>query len=96
MNSPIMNCQGEVMPPMQPVKMILGACPTCHERAHVYQAVRLTGSAERVWDNELQRCGIQRRREKYMAHSDAVRCCYCHHIRRDWLVIDGRLVRGEG
>jgi len=94
MNSPIVNCQGEVMPPEE--ESTLGPCPTCKENARVYQAVRVTGSAERVWDNELQRCGIQRRREKYTAHSDAVRCCYCHHIRRDWQVWDGQLVyQGE-
>ena len=93
MNSPIVNCQGEVLPEEEST---LGPCPTCHEYARVYQAVRVTGSAERVWGTDLQRRGIQRRHEKYMAHSDAVRCCYCHHIRRDWLVIDGRLVRGEG
>jgi len=76
--------------------MILGPCPTCHERGLVYQAVRVTGRAKIVWGPHGHQLGIQRGREKHIPHSDAVRCDRCHHIRRDWQVWDGELVyQGE-
>ena len=76
--------------------MNLGACPHCGAREHgVYQPVKVTGKARRVYKPGGKFTGISKMKARFTAHSDAVRCGLCHHIRRDWLVVDGELVRGE-
>jgi len=94
MNSPIVNCQGEVMQPEE--ESTLGPCPHCGKEDWVYQAARAVGKVQIFWDESARRAEVGTDRLRFVTYSDAVRCCYCHHIRRDWLVIDGRLVRGEG
>ena len=73
--------------------MNLGPCPHCKKGGGVYQAVRLDGRAKLLWDGDGQPIGIQPISELFTPHSDAVRCAYCHHIRRGWQVWDGELVR---
>ena len=76
--------------------MTLSPCPWCGNSAGVYQAVRVTGRAKLLWDLGGQPCGIDSRHGRRIPHSDAVRCRACGHIRRDWEVREGKLVRVEG
>ena len=75
--------------------MNLGRCLHCHDAVNVYQNVKLDGSARLQWDGDGLPSGIRPITEKFTPHSKVVRCVVCHHIRRDWMVVDGELVRGE-
>jgi hypothetical protein len=75
--------------------MSLGACPHCGYNRGIYQKMYTTGRAAQEWNDYGRLLGVLRIREKFTPHSDAVRCGACHHIRRDWMAVDGELVRGE-
>ena len=73
--------------------MNLGACPHCGCEGGVFQSARVTGGAQQVWSQNGKRRHIDYYRLRFLPHSDAVRCRTCHRIRRDWMVVDGELVR---
>lgn len=75
--------------------MNLEACPHCGRDIGVYQAVQITGRGRRWWDNAEDVSTTDIPRLKLAPHSDVVRCLSCRRIRRDWMVVDGELVRGR-